>query len=146
MKNQFTYTLLTPNDPLPAQENISAVFLVAFQQGKILAARNERTWDVPGGHLEEGENTLAALKREVLEEAGAEIQNAIPFALLASRTSKKVMVFYTSNTIKVVEFVPSEDAIERDLMEPKELLRRYNGDKKLLQSLIESAKIRLGLS
>lgn len=73
---------------------MSAVFLIAFFDGKVLSARNERGWDVPGGHREGDEDCLTALRREDLEE----------------------------------------------------LLRRYDGDKNLLRSLIEGARKRLGLS
>lgn len=146
MSTKFTYRFLAPGETPPPQENISAVFLVAFKDGKVLAARNERTWDVPGGHRESSEDSFTALKREVLEEAGAYVQDAVPYAVLTSSTSPKVMVFFVSNTISLVDFVPSEDALERDLLDPEELLRRYDGDKNLLRSLIESAQRRLGFS
>ena len=145
MPAQFTHQFLGPAETIPPQEDISAVFLVAFKDGKILAARNERTWDVPGGHREGGEDPLTALKREVLEESGAQVQDAVPYAVLASATSSKVMVFFASKAINLVEFVLSEDALERDLLDPEELLRRYNGDKDLLRALIEGAQSRLGL-
>jgi len=32
-------------------------------------------WDIPGGHIEKGENKVDALKREVFEETGLEIDN-----------------------------------------------------------------------
>lgn len=72
----FTHRLLDSGEELPGKENISAVFLVAFRDGKILSARNERGWDVPGGHREGDEECLAALRREVLEEAGVEVRAA----------------------------------------------------------------------
>jgi 8-oxo-dGTP pyrophosphatase MutT (NUDIX family) len=31
-------------------------------------------WDFPGGHVEAGENPLGALRREVAEELGAELE------------------------------------------------------------------------
>lgn len=124
MPTQFTHRFLGPAETIPPQEDISAVFLVAFKDGKVLAAKNERTWDVPGGHREGNEDSLTALKREVLEEAGATVQDAAPYAVLASSASTKVMVFFASNAINLVEFVPSEDALERDLLDPEELLRR----------------------
>ena len=145
MTNKFTHRFLDPSEGLPAQENISAVFLVAFKDGNILAAQNERGWDIPGGHLEGSEDCLTALKREVSEEAGAEVSEAMPYAVLTSSTSLKVMVFFASNTINLAEFVPSEDALSRDLLDQEELLRRYYGDKELLRSLIEGARKKLGL-
>jgi len=42
MPNRLTHRFLNPGEGLPAQENISAVFLVAFKADKILATQNER--------------------------------------------------------------------------------------------------------
>ena len=50
--------------PLPERKSVSAVFLVGFIDGQIIAARNERGWDVPGGHVEPSDPDLfAALQR-----------------------------------------------------------------------------------
>lgn len=145
MSNQFTCRFLGLSEEIPAKEDISAVFLVAFKDGKVLSIQNERGWDVPGGHREGDEECLITLEREVLEEAGAEVRNAVPYAILTSSTSLKVMVFFASNEINLVEFVPSEDVLGRDLLDLEELLNRYYGDKELLRSLIEGAQKRLEL-
>lgn len=39
-------------------------------------------WDGPGGHVEDGETILGALKREVLEETKIKIDQAYPIRLL----------------------------------------------------------------
>jgi 8-oxo-dGTP pyrophosphatase MutT (NUDIX family) len=140
MSKKYTGRLLEKNEKPPLRENISAVFLVAFQDGKVLSIQNERGWDIPGGHLEGEEEPFIALQREVLEEAGAVVNSAKPYAVLSSSTSPKVMLFFASNSIKLFEFIPSEDALSRDLLSKEELLNRYYGDKDLLRSLIENGQ------
>ena len=145
MPNQFIHRFLDSGEGIPPQESVSSVFLVAFKDGKILSIQNERGWDVPGGHLEGDEDCLTALKREVMEEAGAEVHDTMPYAILTSSAWPKVMVFFVSNAINLVDFIPSEDAFGRDLLDQEEFLRRYYGDKELLRSLIEGARKKLGL-
>lgn len=49
----------------------SAGGIVISNEGKVLVvSQNGNSWSLPKGHLEEGEETLAAAKREVLEESG----------------------------------------------------------------------------
>ena len=137
MSTQYTCRFLENNEEPPRKETISAVFLVAFKDGKVLSTQNERGWDIPGGHLEGDEDPFVALQREVLEEAGTVVESAKPYAVLSSSTSPKVMLFFSSNSITLVEFISSEDVLARDMLNPEELLSRYYGDKDLLQSLIE---------
>ena len=55
--------------------------LVYCPKGCILIMRRqmghggEGQWDIPGGHIEKGENEIDALKRETFEEAGLKINN-----------------------------------------------------------------------
>ena len=143
MSTKYTNRFLGNNEEPPLRENVSAVFLVAFQDGKLLSIQNERGWDIPGGHLEGQEEPFTALQREILEEAGALVNSAKPYAVLSSSTSSKVMLFFASESITLVEFVPSEDALDRALLNPEELLTRYYGDKDLLRSLVEEGRKRI---
>ena len=57
----------------------TASALVRDGDGRILLARRAHdpfagTWDIPGGFLEEGEHPLDALRRELLEETGLEVE------------------------------------------------------------------------
>ena len=62
-----------------AHSDPTACALVFDDNGRVLLARRARDpdrgrWDVPGGFVEEGEDPLAALRRELLEETSLEIQ------------------------------------------------------------------------
>ena len=71
---------------------VSAVFVLAFCEGRILAVQNERGWDIPGGHLEPGESPLDALRRELAEEAGASVKRICPIGTLSLPGAEKVML------------------------------------------------------
>ncbi len=128
---------------IPSRDNVSAVFLVAFSNDKVLAVRNERGWDIPGGHLKNSETLLDGLKRETLEEAGANFENAKIFAALSLKNSNRVMLFFTAPFCNLGTFIPSEDALERELLSIDELLRRYHGNKKILAALLKEAQSRI---
>lgn len=49
--------------------------LVVNDEGKMILAHNNGTFQFPGGHLEEGEDLKVALKREVEEETGISNMN-----------------------------------------------------------------------
>jgi 8-oxo-dGTP diphosphatase len=119
------------NTILPAREFLSAVFLVALEGSKILAIKNDRGWEVPGGHIEGGETHEEALVREVEEEAGASFSDAKLLAIVESsnqdKYKDKVMLIYTTNNFKLGKFTPSEDAFDREVIEVGEFLKRNKG-------------------
>ncbi len=53
-----------------------SVYTVAFKDDKFLMVWHTRRngWEMPGGHIEEGETSEQAAKREFLEEAGYDIR------------------------------------------------------------------------
>ncbi|MFA5755121.1 MAG: NUDIX domain-containing protein [Candidatus Paceibacterota bacterium] len=62
---------------LPARRLCSAVFGLLEYNQKIVLTKTKRGWELPGGHIEEKESIEKALKREMFEEAGANINGCI---------------------------------------------------------------------
>lgn len=124
----------------PRDHLISAVFLIALQGEDILSVRNERGWDVPGGHVEPGETPLSALIREVLEEASATFRTAMPFSFVTVPPRRDLMLFFVTQDFQLHPFLPSEDAIERAVIPLEVLLDRYHGPKGVLSQLVSNAK------
>jgi 8-oxo-dGTP pyrophosphatase MutT (NUDIX family) len=127
----------------PPESTISAVFLVAFDGDQVLAVRNERGWDLPGGHIEPGESAVEALRRETSEEAGATFERAHLFVVVSSTESANLMAFYLGLGLRLGPFTPAPDALDRRLMQPPELLGLYHGDRRVLASLLEVATQKL---
>ena len=66
----------------------TASAVVVDREGHVLLARravepDRGKWDLPGGFLEEGEEPLAGLRRELLEETGLEVE---PLSFLGAWT------------------------------------------------------------
>lgn len=130
-------------DPYVAAIAREAIFIIAFEGERVLAIQNERGWGIPGGHIEAGETADEALRRELVEEGGAEVVRQIPFAVLANADSPKVMLMYAGWGVTLREFVEKDDALGRELVEDEELIRRYYGDRTLLRRLIDGARARV---
>lgn len=131
--------LLRANEKLPDVAAISAVFLVAFRNGLVLAIRNERGWDLPGGHVESAEDLLTALRREVREEAGAVFTDALPFALLSMGWPQSMLVYTTAGYEMADRWRPYEDCLERAEFEPERFIASYHGDQEYMRTLINAA-------
>lgn len=54
-------------------EEYKYVVVLSEYNGKIVLSRHKerKTWETPGGHIEQGETPLDAAKRELYEESGA---------------------------------------------------------------------------
>jgi 8-oxo-dGTP diphosphatase len=119
---------------------ISAVFLVALRDGRVLVVENDRGWDLPGGHIEPGETPMEALRREVLEEAGAVFDDAEPYAVLHEPPHEDVMLMYVSRSYDLREFNPAHDCLGRGELPVDEFVARYRGDKQFMRKLISAAE------
>ena len=65
----------TKNFELGSDMDVSVKAVLFMNDGTILLLKNKKGWDLPGGHMRHGETKQQALKREVFEEAGIQINN-----------------------------------------------------------------------
>lgn len=123
--------------------------IVENKDGEILMVKEakdhiHKTWDFPGGGLEEGETVKESAKRELLEETGysAEIKGLVGLykgASNASDTETIVFVFKGELEEKKTEEL-EDDIIKADFKDRKEIegleLREQNR-KEILKNYIE---------
>lgn len=122
-----------------AQEKITATFaFVRDAVGKLLTLKNERGWDIPGGHLNEGESAVDATHREVLEEASVTIKNLAFFAFILNGDT--AMSVFIAELDEVRDFVVNEEdpTSDRTFMEPEDFMGVYSGgDKVMMRGLLD---------
>jgi len=75
-----------PNVATPEEDSYITVKACIHRNNKVLLLKNEKGWDLPGGHLKQGEATVDGLKREVFEETGLNIED---IDMVNSPTGKK---------------------------------------------------------
>ena len=129
--SEFFIKYTDTNTVIPRKELHSAAFLIALDGEKILAIKNDRGWEIPGGQIDKGETQEEALIREVKEAAGGSFSDAKLLAIIESSNQgiykDKVMFVYATKHFKLGEFTPSEDAFEREIIDINEFLQRHKG-------------------
>ncbi len=149
----FTVHPVIEDEVLPDPSTVSSVSIVIFDGEKILWTHHKtRGWDIPGGHVEEGESILDALTREVKEEVGAEVSNLILVATISSNATDpkyagKVMVIFATRSFRLIDdWIPVADVDSRAILDIDEAMRGYYGDSKGLSAVIDLAEKKLFLS
>jgi ADP-ribose pyrophosphatase YjhB (NUDIX family) len=75
-------------------------------------------WTLPAGFMENGESTIEGAMRETLEEAGAYVQDLVPFTLIDVPYVHQVHLYFLATLVNI-EFSPGEESLETKLyMEP----------------------------
>jgi ADP-ribose pyrophosphatase YjhB (NUDIX family) len=104
---------------------------ITDDEGRILLVKRAHdpyggTWDVPGGFLEEAEHPVDALRREVLEETGLEVE---PVEFVGARIDRyggdpgapTTLNLYWTARVTGGEARAGDDASELSWFEPSEL-------------------------
>lgn len=102
---------------------VSCAALVTNEEGKILLVKSPwRGWEYPGGLIEPGETFQQALKREVREEAGVEIE-ITGFVGICKNVEKNIVnIDFTAKYIGG-DLTTSEESTEVTWATPKEAMK-----------------------
>jgi mutator protein MutT len=83
--------------------SVTAGAVVTDERGRVLLLQHRfrpgAGWGVPGGFLEQGEQPDDALRRELREEVGLEVENVKLFATQAFKTAKQVELVFTARAV-----------------------------------------------
>ena len=114
-------------------ETQATAFTWTVHEGRLLAVLHERSgvaaWEVPGGHLDDGETFEQAAARETLEETGIAVE---VHGLLATcvhewveRRQRRLIMFFTATPLQVKNPLPGDPRISRaEWVDPRQLTAR----------------------
>lgn len=125
---------------------VSCAALVTNSNGEILLIRSPlRGWEYPGGLIEPGETFCQALKREIREEAGVEVEIAGFIGICKNVEKDIVNIDFTARYVGG-ELTPSEESTEVIWVTPEQAmdLITFPLTKKRLQNML-SAKVTASL-
>ena len=92
------------------------VFAAIFDEsGRILCVRmnyGTKGWSTPGGRLEAGESPLDALKREVLEETGLDVEPGALIGVYAKPTQNDVVLSFRAKVLRRNGWQPNSEISE----------------------------------
>lgn len=102
--------------------------LVRNVQNQVLLIKHcKRGWEIPQGRVEEGENLLDALRREVREEAGVEIEPGPLAAVWSMLTPPSAVIFTFLGRYAGGELSCSDDSVEAGWFSDAEALDQVTG-------------------
>lgn len=115
----------------PYRAPIRAFAALVFPwQGELVLICNiaDRGWCIPSGRVEPYETSLEAVKREAIEEAGAQLQNIqyIGCYHIAERKEIRWADCYAANVEALVEIQMQEESLGRRLVRFDELAEVYH--------------------
>lgn len=172
-KGEFVLTEATWEDSAPWKFIVSkekpdsnlctAAFCVTSHHGALLLIQNrKRGWEIPGGHIDEGEETEQALIREVMEETGAVIENpqmfgykiVLPVSPIPHRDKKgsyypfphSFVPYYFAEASEILDLKLAPDVIgikSVKFNEAKSMLAPGHNHDKILKYLIKSRLINI---
>ncbi|CAO5163919.1 NUDIX domain-containing protein [Frankia sp. AiPs1] len=138
-------TLLGPAAD-PPFDRVTSVAVVAVTDGdQLVVAELDRGLDIPGGHVQQGETSLAqTVRREAWEEIRARLGDLHPVEVIESDyfgpDDLSYMVILTARVRELGAWAATHESHGRQVLGPQEFLARYRGDDPaLMRHLVTSA-------
>lgn len=136
MNNVF---VVLPPHALKKKKITASVGFVTLEDkpDKYIIVRNKRGWDIPGGHLENGESPLQAFKREIQEETFSKLMpKSKLIAVLESTQHPLTGIAVFKGVCRIDDIKQYTEISGVALVTVEELTDKYFGDKDLLQKLL----------
>ena len=120
-------------DPCPPSSGLRAVVVgLVERRGEVLIARKRivaahflsGAWHVPGGGVEEGEALEDAVRREIREEAGIEVEVLEPLGVVDVE-AHGARAHWFRCAPRGGELAPGDDVVEVVYVAPAEAVRRF---------------------
>ena len=101
--------------------------LISHPDGKILLIRSPRRgWEFPGGQVEEGENLIEALQREIQEEAGVTASIGPLVGIYSNIRSPTKLMFGFLGGYACGELATSDESLETEWVTRGSALQRMS--------------------
>lgn len=133
--NKLNKTIIRRVDDIPENTNIMMSYILIKNNDKYLleqaTERNGFKWAIPGGHINNGEDGIQGLKRELKEELGLENINIKHIDTIKYPYNSYIFnVYLTEDIIDIKDLVlQSEEVLQVKWYNKKEILNLINNEK-----------------
>lgn len=101
------------------EENLKFVVIASKKDGKwiFVKQKEKNTWEIPGGHIEEGEDYMTAAKRELFEETGADIYTIKPVCIYSVIRDDETFGVLLYSEVENLSVLPDYEIEKAELFE-----------------------------